>query len=388
MDTISFRNVVVTPTAAILSKPAPFEFKGGPLWPDFSSQLLARHCRDREPTPFDSQPDPPESVDAFLPEAVWCGPVCTHFGHAITDFGMRIAVSAHGLPGLPLLFSVAPGQAAMVPTFFWGILEQFGVERDRVVLVEEPVRVGTLHVLPQAERMNGPPPEKTYLDLLDRTVRRQHDPSLEATTVYVSRGRFRTDSLMGRIAGETYLDGVLAAAGVLVVHPETLTVAEQVRLYQNAGRLLFSEGSALHGLQLLGRITTPVGVLLRRPKGRMASGVLARRAPRVSWINAMDGHICGTRRDGRGFEVSNGLMVLDPVLLLPALSEELGLDLAPHWNVEDYRAACIADVTTWINYRRHRRRRLGASEGDVEAIAECLRNVALLDGALDGYPLL
>ena len=384
---MSFRDVVVTPTAAILSKPAPFEFKGGPLWPDFGAQLLARHCRDREPLPFDSAPDRPASVDSSLPEAVWCGPVCTHFGHAITDFGMRIAVSAHGLPGLPLLFSVVAGEASAVPAFFWGILEQFGVERERVVLVERPVRVGVLHVLPQAERMNGPPPEEGYLDLLDRRVRRQHDPSLASRTVYVSRGRFRTDSLMGRIAGEAYLDGVLAAAGVLVVHPETLPVAEQVRLYQNAGRLVFSEGSALHGLQLVGRIRAEVAVLLRRPKGRMASGVLARRAPRVNWIHAMDGHIRGTRRDGRGFEVSNGLMVLDPALLLPALSAEIGLDLSRHWREAEYREACLADVRTWINYRRHRRKRLGASEGDVEAIAESLRGVALLGGALDGYPL-
>jgi len=386
MRKLTFRDIVVTPTAAVLQRPEPYEFKGGPVWPDFAAQIEARHLRDREPVPFDTRPDTPPSVAAALPEAAWCGPVCRHFGHAIADFSMRIAASAHLLPGVPLLFSAEPDGDGAIPGFFWGILDQFAVARERVVLLREPARVAALHVFPQAERLNGPPPERDYLDLLDRAARRQADPSLAGAAVFVSRSLYRPDSMMGRIAGEAYLDRALAAAGVIVVHPETIPLDDQLRLYQNAGRLLFSEGSALHALQLLGRIPGKVGVLMRRPKGRMAAGAVSRRAE-AAWIGPLSGHIRGTRRDGRGPEISNGVTVLDPGALIDALGAGMGIHLAPYWDTAIYREACVADVRRWIDYRKARRRRLGVPPGDLEEIAASLRGTALLGGALEGYPL-
>jgi hypothetical protein len=381
---LSFRDVVVTPTAAIFQRPLPLEYQGGPIWPEFDSQREARHCRGPDCVPFDTQPEAAQGCDDRMAEAIWCGPVCTHFGHAIADFSMRIATSAQQSQDLPLLFASLPDGAAP-PAFFWGIIDQFRVPRSRVTIVSAPVRVGTLHVLAQAERALGPPPEDGYLDLLDRITHVAPDPALRNATVFVSRSRYRADSLIGRLAAEAYLEAVLAEAGVLVVHPEELTVAEQLRLYRSVRQVIFSEGSALHGLQLLGRLPVRVAVIVRRPRFRMAAGVLAKRVRRVDWIDVIDGVLQGLRGDGRP-DRGGGMSVLDEAALLQRLSF-LHLDLVPHWNSVRYREACLDDANTWIRYHGFRARRLRLPEGDAAAVARSASAIRLFEPVQDRLAL-
>ena len=64
-----------------------------------------------------------------------------------------------------------------------------------------------------------------------------------------------------RIAGEPYLEDVLRRSWVRVLRPETVPLAEQLRNYRAATDIVFAEGSALHALQLLGRVDADVAVL-------------------------------------------------------------------------------------------------------------------------------
>jgi hypothetical protein len=373
VDRLTFRDVTVTPTAAILQRPLPLEFKGGPAWPEFDAQRAARHLRGMEGRPFDTAPDPVEAAEDSLDEAVWCGPLCPHFGHAIADYGGRIAVSAHLRPGLKLLFSHREGEE--VPAFFDGMLAQLGVEAGRVVILRRPVRVGTLHVFPQAERLQGPPPDPAYLDLLQGTGIGDTDPDLADRAVYLSRSRVRADTLIGRIAGEGYLDEAIRRAGAIVAYPEELPLPEQMRLYRSAGRLVFSEGSALHGLQLLGRIRGEVGVLVRRPNSRMAGNAVRRRAARLHWLEATAGLVRGRRRDGVGFDVSRGLTVLDEAALQEVLGARLGIHLAPHWDGAAFRAAVLADLERWRAARRAMTARLGYPADDRQVVEQSLAEI-------------
>ncbi|MCR0981445.1 glycosyltransferase family 61 protein [Roseomonas populi] len=382
----SFRDVIVAPTAAMGWRPEPHELKTGPIWPDFAAQVDARHCRGLHPTPYDTAPDPPAGPLPAIAEAAWCGPWCFHFGHAIVDFGMRILASARSWPGLPLLFTPDP-RGDSPPGFFWAILDAWGVGRDRVVLVREPVTVRTLHVLPQAERMHGPPPDPAYLDLLDAAVAGPADPDLAGRTVLLSRARVTPRSLEGRIAGEAFIDSVLAAAGVVVAHPEALPVAAQIRLYRSAGRLLFSEGSALHGLQLVGRVAASVDVLVRRPGERMAEAAVSARSPDAAWLDATAGQVEGMRRDGLP-DAGTGITALDPDRLLPMLGERLGIDLAPHWDARAFREAARLDLRRWIAHRATLRHRHHDPEGDAATVARTAAGVALLaepQGLVQGW---
>ena len=57
---------------------------------------------------------------------------------------------------------------------------------------------------------------------------------------------------MGAFAAEILLEMVLQERGVRVVHPETLPLEEQLSIYLGADALIVAEGSAQHGLELLG----------------------------------------------------------------------------------------------------------------------------------------
>jgi hypothetical protein len=379
-EPLHFDDILVAPTQSIIGHRPVVDCQAGPLWPDFEAQTVARHCREREPKPFDTAPTPPASIAATLPEAVWCGPLCTHFGHAVGDFATRIPHSAHLRPDLPLLFSHWPGGEAEVPGFFPGILAQLGVAPSRIVIATEALRVGRLHVFPQAERIHGGPPAREYLALLQRHAPPNADAALRDATVFLSRSRIRPDTLIGRIAGEAYLDEVLRAAGCLVAYPEELSVPEQMRLYASAGRLLFSEGSALHGLQLLGGVRAEVAVVTRRPKGRMAVGAVTPRVAALHWIDATRGILRGRRRDGRGLDTGRGITVLDEAALAAQLGAAFGLDLAPHWDNAAWQAACHADIRRWVKAWRAFALRRGNPPDEPAVIAQALEALGL--GAL------
>jgi hypothetical protein len=102
----------------------------------------------------------------------------------------------------------------------------------------------------------------------------------------------------GRFAGESYLDEALAAAGVTVFHPESADLHGQFRLYRRARCLIFSEGSALHVLQLLGHLDAEIIILARRPWARMTAVTLRPRVRRLRYVRAARGFICGLLPSG------------------------------------------------------------------------------------------
>ncbi|MBV9077557.1 MAG: DUF563 domain-containing protein, partial [Methylobacteriaceae bacterium] len=206
-----FREILVMPSQGLANGVAATPgrklrlglFRGGPVWPFFYLQVLARHCRGPVPVPFDRKPHRASApATGRIAEAVWCGPISPHYGHMVADFAMRVAASADGRPDLPLLFSFWPEPGEEPPEFFWEIVDHLGVARERVRLVREPTRVGRLWVAPQAERLGGKGPSPRHLDLMDRIVARHGTPQQDIDVLFVSRALLGD----GRLAGEAYLD--------------------------------------------------------------------------------------------------------------------------------------------------------------------------------------
>src|SRR5205085_11800446 len=100
-----------------------------------------------------------ERVDA----GIWCGAISLHFGHMVADFAMRIAASNRFDPKMPLVFSVPPFPNPEPPSYFWQIIDHFGIARPRILLVRTPIRFGQIYVLPQAERPFGGGPSPRHL---------------------------------------------------------------------------------------------------------------------------------------------------------------------------------------------------------------------------------
>jgi hypothetical protein len=341
-----FRNIVVYPTQELLRHLSGGAFfRGGPDWPRFPTQIYARHCWNLIPRPVDSRPCRAEPAGDRVEHGIWCGPVSNHFGHMVADFGMRIAVSSQLDRATPLVFSIAP-DTPDPPPFFWQILDHLRVDRGRILLVRRPTRFGELRVAPQAERRFGGRPARRHLRMMD-SLTAVHPPaaSKEAERVFVSRGRWPK----GRFAAESYLDEVFAAAGVTVFHPQTADLHTQLRVYRSARTLIFSEGSALHALQLLGHIDADVAVLARRPGKRIAASSLRPRLRSLRYIPAARGVIHGVGRSGRP-QLPAGISVIDENACLTGL-RALGVDLRDMWKPRRHADSRDAEIAAWIGYR-------------------------------------
>lgn len=68
----------------------------------------------------------------------------------------------------------------------------------------------------------------------------------------------------GSYIGETYIEKVLAANGFQIIYPENVPVRAMVDLLRNAEVSIFSEGSAVHNLELCGRTGSKIFVIGRR----------------------------------------------------------------------------------------------------------------------------
>lgn len=344
-----FENIVVHPTQNILRPPFML-FRGGPEWPRFWLQGSVRHCRYRLGVPLDHKPRAAtEAVSAREAAGIWCGPVSEHFGHALTDFAGRLAYSSQFGGAMPLIFSAEARTEKAPPPFFFELLEHFAVPPERVIIVTRPTRFDRLHVFPQAERLFGGPPSREYLALLDRVVTTP-PATTDGSRLFVSRAGLAK----GRLAGEAYLETVLARAGFETFRPETVPLAEQLGRYRRADHLVFSEGSAIHALQLLGSVPAKITVIRRRARHRIAAAVLKPRVRSIDYIDCLRGTIHGARPQG-GAQISSGISILDERRCVERFARG-GIDIADFWDEQAYAAHRDRDIIDWIGFRRQRPR--------------------------------
>jgi capsular polysaccharide biosynthesis protein len=189
----------------------------------------------------------------------WCG----HFGHFLLEL----------LPNLwpdpaaydPPLTGVLVHHPARGPVASGG--ERFGLRRpeltpwqrqlldlagygepDLRVVTQRPVRVARLLVPARPVLLKQwvrPPAVEVWQRISTAVGRRGSHPR-----VYLSRTRFHAGASGARVradqAWDTHLDTRFAEAGFAVVHPETMSVADQIELVRGARVLAGLSGSALH----------------------------------------------------------------------------------------------------------------------------------------------
>ena len=258
---------------------------GGPILPDWEQQGRARF--HRQGVAIDVRPPDPETPPTTVIErpAIWSGGITPLFGHQVADLSTRLAPGLAARPDALVVVAVEerrrdePLEGWMVELFEW-----FGVGSDRLHVVREPTTFADLLAATQGEQLPGIAPSERYLRLLDRHAARHPAPPASSGRVFVSRA-----GMVHRILGEQVLEDALSAAGYLVMRPESKTIRDQLDVYRSAEHLVFSEGSALHGLQLLGHVSADVTVIERRPGKHLAQRLVR---PRVRSLRYLD-HAAG-----------------------------------------------------------------------------------------------
>ena len=227
---LHYRDVTVVPfTSLLLHRLGLPRHQGGPIWPDWDEEPLARYFRNDGPVDTRPKFEAPEAEVDFE-GCYWIGPIWPHFGHVVADFTTRTLPTLAVNRGAILVFSVMAGSDIAswqdTPTFFRDVLRWYGVPSDRVLIVNRPTRFRTLQVAAQPERTGNQPaclPDPAHIDALTGLARRRLGVTRKQGVLFVSRS-----GMSNRFAGEAYLDRVFEASGATVVHPERMRILEQL----------------------------------------------------------------------------------------------------------------------------------------------------------------
>jgi hypothetical protein len=316
----------------------------GALWPDFDHQYHARHLNGGLPVCLrpGTVSHPAETVEQ---PHMFVGPHDGHFGHFVAEIAPRLPQTLAERPDLPLVFTARMPQTAQTAApALMAVLNWFGVAPERLRFVHQPTLFRRLGVAAQGEHLGGPGPASAYLDLIESHTARHDLPGQRQDVVYVSRARL--PGQLGAHAGESYLCDCLTRLGVQVIHPEVLPLRDQMAAYAGARVLVFAEGSAVHGRQLLGRIDQDVVVLLRRPESQIALNALLPRCASVELAAAAGNELHFLRADGLRWPHSTVAFYDVPVLL--DLFGRIGVPLSRIWSEDDHARARDARVLDWL----------------------------------------
>ena len=350
-----FSDIVVVPQKNAYRSHLPgFEnaLCSGPVYPATGVEPWMRHCMANHVA--DVPPGPPYGPILRMDRpCIWLGYMQMHFGHLIAEHLTRALWARVQRPDDLYLFVMPPG--VPVSYLLRDLFAWYGLPPSQMRQITAPVLAKELRVYPQAELFLGKGPSGQYLDLLDRHVAASGLLARPARTVFVTRHGMLQRST-GSHAAEGYLVELLRRLGVTVLDPASQTLGQQLAVYAGAERLIFSEGSALHGRQLLGRIDQDIVVLNRRPGSRMAENVIAPRCRSLQYVEATAAIATPRHPEWGGEEWNLGLSIYDIVALHEVL-RSLGLDIGPIWDHDAYAQALDADAAIWVN------RLVGAGRG-------------------------
>lgn len=331
-----FRNLLVGPARNRNISPA--------LWPDFEMQTLAR--LNRRGKPVCTPPQFPTEDVLQVEEPVIYGALHeSHFGHLLAETVPRLPQPLAELPDLPIIFArmrndPKPAPSAMVLS----VMDWLNIPPERIRIVERPTRFREVHVAGQGEHLDGPPCAPAYLDLLEARITGNLPPTRPSGISFVTRSGLA--HTQGHFAAESYLVACLRDLGVRILYPERQNLRAQMQHYAQAELLIFSEGTAIHGRQLLGRIDQDITILRRRKGSRMARGQMAPRCRSLRYIDTVGGGL--NVRNRYGANVDFAMKSFFRIDALFSYFDEIGVKLRAHWDRDAYRRARDQDVLDWV----------------------------------------
>jgi len=275
---VVFNDILVQPTR--LPPQGGMPAHGGPAFPA-DAPTFVHQCRGgrllRAPPPVSTEG---AAAAAILPGTyLFAGPIWRHFGHMMGEFVHRLWVSdLPGMAGAAALFTCTDGRP--VPGFVPQALALLGI--GAATYVDRPVRVERL-VVGEPGKMLGSVAAPDYVAWLSRRLAHRRPAADAAPRLAVMRGHLPR----GRWLWEAWFEQRLAAAGYLLFRPEEHSLEEQARTYLGARQIIFSEGSALHLLDILPPLAAEVAVICRRPEHSMAADTLAGKCRRFVEFRAV-----------------------------------------------------------------------------------------------------
>jgi hypothetical protein len=286
-----FENILVLPWEHKYkwSKPV-----GGPVYPDWDSHTDIRHLRaDKNWDTYPKEIPSMDDVEVNDTVVYYGGHIKEHFGHFIAEYLSRCVQYIRHIKRNKNSKLCLTGDSSQtwdrIPLYIKEILEFYGFNQTNVYIVnKKPVLFKNLYVCPQAEHLHSSnPTSNNYINLLNfnKTNTKQN----RVGNYFISRTNFTSSSKgSGGLLGEKYLESAFKELGYTILYPEELTIKQQIKIYSTARELVFVEGSAIHGLQLLGKNEVNVTIFQRRTDIKIGYNELINRVAKLEYIPCVD----------------------------------------------------------------------------------------------------
>ena len=269
LDRSTISNARIQAFSHPLVAPPPDGFKGGVVFDNMNEHKRLRQSRYWQPV--DRFRDDVEYTGHLEGEWAYAGPVYPHFGHFMSEMAHRALPTIMQDRAARMLFvgirnDVVLNTYDKLPPFMKDFLHFFRIKPDDVRIVNEHSLVESLHVAEAGSDFGGGPKSGYLEDLRDFSIERLQNLKSTAPIfdkVYVSRNML---PIGGSFLGERYLEEVLVEEGFSIFHPERHSLIDQMKVYHRAKTLIFSEGSACHGTELLGEGMLNKCIFLARRK--------------------------------------------------------------------------------------------------------------------------
>jgi len=241
-------------------------------FPDFARHNQEQRVVDTAVPDFTAEPATLEG------NYIYGGVLMNHFGHLMTECLHRLWLTdTEEYAGWPVVF-VAHSEDFSLQSVFEAAMQYFGIANYRVV--HEDTVVNRL-AIGQAGKQFRTASHPQYLRWLEVRV---PNAGLIADGLPPKLCVMRGHLWSGRLIGEGLIEEWLSEEGYHVFRPEDHSLAQQIAYFASAEHIVFSEGSALHTLDIMAPIKAKVAVLQRRPLSVMAKTSVA---PKVAELTIL-----------------------------------------------------------------------------------------------------
>ncbi|GBR43748.1 glycosyltransferase family 61 protein [Neokomagataea thailandica] len=192
----------------------------------------------------DSAPEPDRELQIDEDVVILCGPAYQIYGHWLVDFLPRLLLLREAGYALDSLKYLLPHNLL---GFSWTWLEFLGIPRDNIRtydVVRDRCHIKRA-IIPTCIRGNSratPILGKIFQDIC--TTQLGVNPSTPHRKIFVSRALWGNTSR--QLANQDYVESFVQELGFEIIHPENLSIAEQIQTFSSARIIMGEYGSGMH----------------------------------------------------------------------------------------------------------------------------------------------
>lgn len=185
---------------------------------------------------YQFSPNDAEYIDA---DVLYAGVLINHFGHFLVEGLSRLWYWCENVDKNLHIAFLMPKNQPIFPQF-WEFMNLLGIDRNKVHIIKKVTKFNKIYVPYQAHVLDTSYNEKftiPYRHISSKVSAKNKEK------YYISRSKFKGGTLC---LGEYLFENMYKKNGFKIVHPEKLSLKEQIYVMKNASELAGISGTGMH----------------------------------------------------------------------------------------------------------------------------------------------